>query len=93
VPLAVFSLTNYAHIALFALFFFMTSAQLRMETWSTFAWAGLATLAMSVLVEAAEGITGTGHCRVRDLVPDSAGALLGAATLFLWNRVRRAPRG
>jgi len=86
--LAVFSLTNYAHIVLFALFFVMTRAQLRVRGWSRFAWAALATIVMGVLVEVAEGVTGKGHCRVRDLVPDGAGALLGQGLVFLWHGVR-----
>ncbi|MDQ3919483.1 MAG: VanZ family protein [Acidobacteriota bacterium] len=87
-PLAVFSLTNYAHVVLFALFFLMTSTQFRTLDRSTFAWAALATLVMGALVEIAEGVTGKGHCRLRDLIPDSAGALIGAAVLLLWIRIR-----
>lgn len=86
-PLAIHSLRNYPHIILFALFFVMTSAQFRSMTRSAFVQAGLLTLAMGVLVELAEGMTGKGTCRLRDLVPDSAGALLGAAVVFLWRRL------
>jgi hypothetical protein len=43
-PLAIYSLTNYAHIVLFALFFLMTSAQLHMHRWPTFAWPALQAL-------------------------------------------------
>ena len=68
IPLALFSLTNYPHIGLFALFFVMTSAQLRMNKWSAFALAALTGIGMGVLVELAEGITGKGHCRVRGFV-------------------------
>ncbi len=89
IPLALFSLTNYAHIGLFALFFLMTSAQLRMNKASAFALAALTGIGMGVLVELAEGITGKGHCRVRDLVPDTAGILLGAVIVLVWNRVRK----
>jgi hypothetical protein len=87
-PLALFSLTNYPHIALFAVFFVMTKAQFRTHRRSTFAWAGLATLAMGAVVEIAEGITGRGNCRLRDLLPDSAGVILGTAMVFIWNRAR-----
>lgn len=89
IPLALFSLTNYAHIVLFALFFVMTSAQLRMSKWSDFALAAITGVGMGVLVELAEGITGKGHCRVRDLVPDAAGILLGSIIVLAWNRLRR----
>lgn len=88
-PLAVFSLTNYAHIILFALFFLMTSTLFRTLDRKAFAWAALATLVMGALVEIAEGVTGKGHCRLRDLIPDSAGALIGAAVLLLWIAIRR----
>jgi hypothetical protein len=91
-PLAIFSLTNYPHIVLFVLFFLMTSAQFRMAHWSGYAWAALACLVMGMLVELAEGITGTGHCRMRDLIPDTAGMLLGAGIVFLWNRLRGRPQ-
>ncbi len=89
IPLAIFSLTNYPHIVLFALFFLMTSAQFRMDRWPAFAWAALASIVMGALVELAEGITGKGHCRLRDLIPDAAGIVIGAAIVLLWNRIRR----
>jgi VanZ like protein len=89
--LAVFSLTNYAHIVMFALFFLMSSAQFGKQASevSTLARAALATLAMGALVELAQGVTGNGHCRLRDLIPDSAGIVLGATTMTLWHRARR----
>jgi hypothetical protein len=90
--MAIYSLTNYAHIVLFVLFFLMTSAQFRMSRWSGFAWAALASVTMGLLVELAEGISGKGHCRLRDLIPDAAGIVLGAGIVFLWNRIRRRPR-
>ena len=66
IPLAIHSLTNYAHIVLFALFFVMTSAQLRMSNWSALLWAALATIAMGLLIELDEGITGkdTAVCEI-----------------------------
>jgi VanZ like family len=91
-PLAVFSLTNYAHIVLFALFFLMTSTLFRTIDRKAFTWAALATLVMGALVEIAEGVTGKGHCRLRDLIPDSAGALIGAAVLLLWTKIRQRPK-
>lgn len=92
IPLAVYSLTNYSHIVLFALFFLMTSAQLRMSNWSAFAWAAMAGIIMGVLVELAEGITGNGHCRSRDMIPNAVGILLGSVIVLLWNRIRRRPQ-
>jgi len=92
IPLAVDSLTNYAHIVLFVLFFLMTSAQFRMSQWSGYAWAAVACMTMGMLVELAEGISGTHHCRMRDLIPDAAGVVLGAGIVFLWNKVRSRPQ-
>ncbi|HEY0083121.1 MAG TPA: hypothetical protein VGB61_10050 [Pyrinomonadaceae bacterium] len=90
--LAAHSLTNYAHIVLFAFFFLMTSAQLRMDDWPGFARAALATVVMGGLVELAQGLTGKGHCRSRDLIPDAVGILLGSAIVLLWKRVRGETR-
>ena len=90
--LAVFSLTNYAHILLFILFFLMTSAQFRMSHWSGYAWAAAACMTMGILIEIAEGINGNHHCRLRDLIPDAAGVLLGSIIVFLWNRMRERPQ-
>ena len=87
-PLALHSMTNYAHIVLFAVFFVITSGQLRMDTRSAYVRAGAATVVMGALVEGAQAVTGSGNCRVRDLVPDLAGALLGAAFVFLWSHAR-----
>ena len=91
IPLAIYSLTNYAHIVLFGFFFVMTSAQFRMFNWSAFAWAAVATIAMGILVEVAEGLTNKGHCRLRDLIPDTVGILVGSVIVLLWNRIRRRP--
>ena len=85
-PLAVHSLTNFAHIVLFALFFVITSAQFRRWDRATFAWSALAAVLMGALVEAGQGLTGEGNCRLRDLIPDAAGALAGAALVLLLMR-------
>ena len=93
--LAAFSLTNYAHIVLFTLFFVMTSRQFPMGTWQHYVWAALLTLTVGLLLEFAEGISGKGHCRIRDLIPDGAGAMIGAGVVYaavqLWNRFRKQP--
>src|SRR5205809_6239993 len=58
-------------------------------------WALVSTLLVAALVEIAEGMTGGGrgqvHCRVRDLVPDAAGALGAALLLAVWSRLTRKP--
>jgi hypothetical protein len=88
--LVVLSLHNYAYIALFAGFYWMSWVQFR-KTEARVVWALLATLLMGALVEVAEGMTGRGHCRVRDLVPGAAGALGAALLLAVWSRLRRKP--
>ena len=92
IPLAIHSLTNYAHIVLFALFFVMTSAQLRRFDWSAFSLAAMAAFAMGVLVDVEEGVTGKGHCRLRDMIPNAVGILLGSIIVLLLNRIRRRPQ-
>src|SRR5438309_7916831 len=83
-------LHNYAYIALFAGFYGMSWAQFRTSD-ARAVWALLATLLVGALVEIAEGMTGQGHCRLRDLVPDAAGALGAALLLAVWSRLRRKP--
>lgn len=90
--LAIFSLTNFPHIVLFALFFVLTSAQFRKSGWSAFAWTVLITIVMGALVEIAEGVTGKGHCRLRDLIPDTAGALIGASIILLLYKIGWKPQ-
>src|SRR6267378_5436483 len=86
----VLSLHNYAYIALFAGFYWMSWVQFRRSD-ARGIWALLATLLVGALVEIAEGMTGRGHCRVRDLVPDAAGALGAALLLAVWSWLRRKP--
>ena len=89
-PMVMLALQNYAHIALFAGFYWMSWVQFR-RTDARIIWALLATLLAGALVEIAEGMTGQGRCRVRDLVPDAAGALGAALLLAVWSRLRRKP--
>src|SRR3989441_5437620 len=88
----VLSLHSYAYIALFAGFYWMSWVQFRRSD-ARGIWALLATLLVGALVEIAEGMTGAGggHCRVRDLVPDAAGAVGAALLLAIWSRLRRKP--
>jgi hypothetical protein len=82
--LALFSLTNYKHIFLFGVFFLMTRVQLGRRPYALLI-AAAATMAVGVLIEIEEGAT-SGHCRIRDLVPDAAGALAGEVVWRLWRR-------
>ena len=89
--LALFSLTNYAHIVQFAVFFVISCAQFTrpgVSTRTAFVRAALATVVMGALVELAEGLSGRGHCRLRDLIPDSAGVVLGLVAVLLWREVK-----
>lgn len=91
--LARFSLTNYAHIILFAMFFIISAAQfgsLRTVSARQLAFAALMTLAMGALVEISQGITGRGNCRLRDLIPDAAGVVIAATLLVTFQKVMRA---
>src|SRR5205809_4842727 len=87
-------LHNYAYIALFAGFYWISWVQFGRSD-ARGVWALVATLLVAALVEIAEGMTGGGrgqvHCRVRDLVPDAAGALGAALLLAIWSRLRRKP--
>ena len=91
-PLAVHSLTNYGHIVLFALFFVMTCAQFRVLDWAAFGWSAAATVVMGTLVEVAQGVTGEGNCRLRDLIPDSLSIMLGLISVLLLKRIGWKPR-
>ena len=94
--LAMHSLTNYGHIILFMVFFLLTYAQLPGVP-RRIVWSVAATLAMGLLVELAQGVSGHGNCRMRDLIPDALGALLGvvivsgATKLSLDRQRRREP--
>jgi hypothetical protein len=88
--LALFSLTNYGHIWRFGVLFLLTAMQLRRyRLRAQLLIATAAVMAMGIYVEAAEGITGNGHCRLRDLVPDAAGALAGALVWILFRTLRK----
>ena len=87
------SFTNYGHIGRFAVFFAMSTAQVKKglrPTTSGFVFASVAGLTTGLLVELAEGATGRGNCRLRDLIPDSVGMSLGAVGVTLWHIARRA---
>ena len=81
-PLVLISLKNYRHIILFCLFFIMTSRQLGSSGWKHFLTAAAITLALGVYVECAQAVTGNGHCRLRDLIPDMAAIILGSLLVY-----------
>lgn len=84
--LAQHSLTNYPHIVLFAVFFLLTYAQLPGHQRAA-VWSMTATLAFGLLLELLQGATGEGNCRMRDLIPDSAGGLIGYALILAGRKV------
>ncbi len=92
--LAVYSLLNIQHLVGFAIFFMLSVAQLP-NVKHALAWSFLACFALGFLVEIAEGATGIHHCRMRDLIPDMAGACLSAIAVLIVRRLTalRAPAG
>jgi hypothetical protein len=93
-PLVLYSLTKYGHLVRFIIFFLMTCAQVRgYGVRNQLLIASGAVLAMGIYVELAEGFTGDGNCRLRDLVPDMAGAVVGALIWLTWLKLRRSPAG
>jgi hypothetical protein len=85
--LAVYSLQNFNHIILFFAFFLMAAAQLPMARPRHFVVAIAMTLAMGLIVEASEAMWSRGNCRVRDLIPDGVGALIGTVTVMVRQRL------
>src|SRR5512140_3822958 len=87
------SLLKYKHVVLFGIFFLMTRVQLARTRYASVI-AAAATLAVGVLIELEEGATGTGYCKLVDLLPDALGALVGALIARLWNGRRwlQSPR-
>jgi VanZ family protein len=84
------ALTKVWHVGLFGLFFVMTAVQFTRRNGAALVLAGVATMVMGMIIEVEEGATGTGHCRVRDLLPDTAGAVLGAMVLLALGKARIA---
>jgi hypothetical protein len=90
--LATHSLRNYGHIVLFAVFFVMTRAQFPSLTPATVVWCAVATILMGALVELAQGVSGEGNCRARDLIPDSLGAAIGSVIVLILHKAGWKPR-
>jgi glycopeptide antibiotics resistance protein len=92
--LALYSLGNLPHMVGFAIFFMLTVAQLP-NVKHAMTWSFVASFVLGLLVEIAEGATGIHHCRMRDLIPDMAGALIGAIAVLIIRRVAasRTPAG
>ncbi|HEY0997586.1 MAG TPA: hypothetical protein VGD77_16470 [Gemmatimonadaceae bacterium] len=76
------SLTKVPHVVLFGLFFLVTVLQFDRLDRRVIGWSILATGGLGLLVELEEGATRTGNCRLTDVLPDLAGALLMAALVL-----------
>jgi hypothetical protein len=76
------SLIKVPHILLFGVFFLLTLLQFDRVDRRSLSWSFVATLLLGALIEIEEGATGTGNCRIPDLLPDAVGALM-AMTLAL----------
>ena len=76
------SMTKVPHLALFAAFFVVTVLQFEPVNQRALGWSLLATVALGVLIELEEGASRTGNCRLTDVLPDIAGALI-AGVVFL----------
>jgi hypothetical protein len=63
-------------MVLFGLFFLVTLAMFDRVDRRSLSWSLVATFAMGLVVELEEGATRTGNCRLTDLLPDLAGALV-----------------
>lgn len=84
------SIVKYKHICLWGAFFLMTWVQIRRVRHALLISA-VATIAVGILIELEEGATGTGICRATDLLPDGAGALVGAIIATFWRRRDERP--
>ena len=89
---ALYSFTNYAHVVLFGIFFLITLAQFRSKDRRAFAWSFAAVIVMGLIIELEEGATRTGNCRMRDLIPDSAGAIIAVSAFLLVRRLGQLRR-
>lgn len=68
---------------LFGVFFVITLVQFSRIDRRSLAWSVVASTALGVYVELAEGATRTGNCRMTDVLPDIFGALIAAAMFMI----------
>ncbi len=92
IPLAVHSMTNYKHIVLFAMFTMMTLAQFEQDDRWRFLKLAVIALGMTVVVEGEQALLAVGHCRVRDVVPNAAGTVVGACLMEAGRAFRKLCR-
>ena len=87
--LAIHSFQNYRHIVLFTFFTLITRAQFARDDRKRLLKVASIVLAMGAIVELEQGLTGRGHCRLRDLIPDVVGLCIGASITVAWDRIRQ----
>ncbi len=89
VSLMLRSFQNYSHIVMFTIFTLMTRTQFPRSDERRLLKVAAIVLVMGAIVELEQGLTGRGHCRLRDLIPDATGFCVGALMAAGWDRVRR----
>lgn len=94
--LALYSFRNYPHEILFALFFVLSVFHCTRDVSTS--WRGvlirslIGSLMLGAIIELGEGISGHGHCRLRDLLPDSLGIVVGLLIVLAFRAARRTTR-
>jgi hypothetical protein len=86
--LALHSLTNYNHILLFGCFSVMTLAQFSASDPSRHWKAAVLVLGMSMAVELEQALFWKGHCRARDLIPNTLGFCFAMLLVGTWSGIR-----
>jgi hypothetical protein len=85
---AALSMTKVPHVVLFGIFFLLTALQFDTLSRRALCWSLAATAGLGLLVELEEGASRTGNCRLTDVLPDVAGALLTALLLVAVTQLR-----
>jgi len=82
------SMTKVPHVVLFGFFFLLTALQFDRIGRRMLVWSFVATVGLGLLVEIEEGATRTGNCRLTDVLPDAAGALIGMVLIAALAMIR-----
>ena len=85
-----YSLPKWGHVLPSALLSLTTLMQFRQRGARALLWAVALTLGLGLVAEFEQGVFRNGNCRMRDLIPDAAGAFLGAAIGWAWSASRRS---
>lgn len=82
-------MTKVPHVVLFAVFFVLTVLQFERRDRRALGWSLVASAALGLLVELEEGATRTGNCRLTDVLPDVAGAMIAGVVVWALVAARR----